>query len=635
MVGKKGRFGFREGVSRMTKGKSEEWFDPASFLLKEGEPLPQEEDHPHFILGKLLLIALAFIIAFRLTNLQIVQGNQNRYLAEGNRIRRLVTVSPRGAIVDRKSVALVSNEPGYSVELVPSDLPRKSSERDPILQSLADSTHVPLDKIKSTVTTAGLSSLDPVTVVSNVPREEALAYRVKFATLPGVRISYAPTRRYDTTFGLAHLLGYTSEMTEDDLKRHPDYALSAPIGRSGLESSYDDSLRGDVGLSEVEINANGQLQRVLETSPPKVGKTLRLTLDQGLQEEMAAALNEAMSKNGAKQAVGIAMDPRTGGILASVSLPGYDNNLFSKGISAEDYQNLSRNPDKPLLNRAVDGLYPAGSTIKPFIASAALQEGTITPATTLDTSIGVIKIGQWQFPDWKVHGTTDVKQAIAESNDIFFYALGGGWDKVSGLGVDRLRKYLHMFGFGQESGLDYSGEHSGLIPDPEWKKRVKKESWYIGDTYHMAIGQGDLLVTPVQLARALSSLVNGGNLTTPHLVDSIEDTSSNQIKAISLPTQKLSLSPDVIKTVMEGMHRTVASDTGSARTLRNLPFSSGGKTGTAQFGTEQKTHAWYIGFAPFENPEIVTVVIVEGGGEGNAISVPVASRVFSYYMSHK
>jgi penicillin-binding protein 2 len=287
------------------------------------------------------------------------------------------------------------------------------------------------------------------------------------------------------------------------------------------------------------------------------------------------------------------------------------------------------------LNRAVDGLYPAGSTIKPFVAAAALQEGTITASTRLDTSIGVIKIGQWEFPDWKVHGVTDVKQAIAESNDIFFYALGGGWDKIPGLGVDRLKKYFHIFGFGEETGVDYASDNKGLIPDPEWKKKVKKEAWYIGDTYHISIGQGDLLTTPLQLVRGLSSLINGGRLVTPHIVESTEPADSGVREPLTFPDKKITISPEVLKTVQESMRATVASDTGSARALKALPFSSAGKTGTAQFGTEEKTHAWYIGYAPYENPEIAVAVLVEGGGEGNAISVPVAGRMFSYYMSHR
>lgn len=636
MRGKKGIFGYKLGLTRLSPKPPGEWFDPASFLIKSEETLPEEDEaKPHYFLGKMMVIFAALVLILRLTNLQVTQGYENRYLAEGNRIRRQITVAPRGAIVDRTGAPLVTNKPGYSLDIIPSDLPIKKVDRQIVYEAVAKVVNLPLDAIADQINQAGLSSLDPVTIKGNLAREEALVYEIRFNNLAGVRVSYTPSRQYDMTSGLSHLIGYTSRMTEQDVKKHPDYSHTAPIGRSGLESSFDTVLRGQEGITEIEVNANGQYQRSLHDSLPKIGQTLQLTLDVGLQQEMAAALEEAMQKNGVKQSVGIAMDPHTGGILASVSLPNYDNNIFAQGMSGQDLHTINNNPDKPLLNRAVDGLYPAGSTIKPFVATAALQEGTIKPNTTLDTSIGKIKIGQWEFPDWKVHGTSDVKQAIAESNDIFFYALGGGWDKIPGLGVERLRRYYQMFGFGQETGVDYTSEQTGLVPDPEWKKKVKKESWYIGDTYHIAIGQGDLLVTPIQLARALSSIANGGNLVTPHIVASVEDPETEKIIATSFTKAKMAVSWDVLQTVRDGMHRTVDSETGSARSLHSLPFSSAGKTGTAQFGTEAKTHAWYIGYAPFDNPKIVVAVLVEGGGEGNAISVPVAGRVFQYHMSHQ
>lgn len=631
---KKGIFGYRQGLNRYVHDPKKSWVDVSLFLVHGQEPLEEEEpEKPTFSLAKGLVTLMVLLLVWRLTGLQIAEGSKNRYLAEGNRIRRQITTSPRGAIVDKKGESLVSNEAGYSLDIIPADLPKNKKERESVFQAVADVQKISPEEIQKMVMQLGLGSMEPLVLQPNLPREQALIYKVKFAQLSGVRVSFSPTRKYDSTPGLSHILGYTSRMTQSDVDKHPDYPPSSPIGRSGVESSYDTELRGSVGISEIEVNANGQYQRTLQNTPPQVGKTLRLSLDKGLQSELAAALEEAMSKNGAKQAAGIAMDPRTGGILASVSLPSYDDNLFAKGISTDEFGKLNSHPDKPLLNRVVNGVYPSGSTIKPFVAAAALQEKTITPSTKLDTSAGVIKIGQWEFPDWKVHGITDVKQAIAESNDIFFYALGGGYGQISALGVERLGKYYRNFGFGKETGLDYASDNKGLIPDPDWKKKVKKESWYIGDTYHIAIGQGDLLVTPLQLVRALSSLLNGGYLPTPHVVESVESTQDGTTKQLEFSSEKVSVSPEVMQTVREGMHQTVLA--GSARALNTLPFSSGGKTGTAQFGSEEKTHAWYIGFAPYDNPEIAVAVIVEGGGEGNAISVPVAGRVFQYYMSHK
>ncbi len=630
---KKTLFGYLESAQRVKKPSPLEWFEPGRVLVRGEEVLPSEnEDKPSFWLPRILVVLGVLILLVRLSTLQIAQGNENRYLAEGNRIRRQVTIAPRGAIIDRRGENLVSNEPGYSLEIVPSDLPLIKQDRAEVYDAVAEVVSVPADSIIKQVEQAGLGSIEPIVLKANLDREQALIYKIKFSQLAGVRVSFVPSRKYDTTAGLSHILGYTSIMSDKDIQKHPDYHRGSPIGRAGVESSYDSYLRGVPGINEIEVNASGKFQRLMQTVPPQEGKTLRLTVDKELQKEMADALKEAMDKNHVNQAVGIAMDPQTGGILASVSLPSYDNNLFSHGIKPEDYAKLSNDPNKPLLNRANDGVYPSGSTIKPFVAAAALQEKTITPGTKLDTSAGKIEIGQWVFPDWKVHGVTDVRQAIAESNDIFFYALGGGYEKIPGLGIDRMKKYLHTFGFGANTGVDYASERVGLVPDDAWKKKVKKESWYIGDTYHVAIGQGDLLVTPLQLARATSSIANGGKLVTPHVVDRIETDASGEDQTPSFSEEKLPLSSDAIKVVQEGMRRTV--EAGSARTLNDLPFTSAGKTGTAQFGTEEKTHAWYIGYAPYDNPKIVVAILVEGGGEGNAISVPVARRVFEKYLKN-
>lgn len=634
MRGKIGIFGYRQGLAHFVKGEQIGWFSPDRFLVHAEDVLVGEsEEKPQFSFGKALIILGCLTLLLRLTQLQISQGLEHRFLAEGNRIRRQITTAPRGSIVDHKGVALVTNQPGYSLEIIPSELPRTLSERNAIIDQVAEVTQIDKDELRRIFQTVALTSFDTVPITLNLDREKAIFYKLKLSQIAGIRVSFTPSRRYDPTEGLAHILGYTSQMTETDLEKHPDYYRISPIGRSGLESSYDSQLRGKVGINEMEVNANGQFQRYINNLPTQEGNTLYLSLDHTLQQEMVSSLKEAMEKNGAKQAVGIAIDPQTGGILASVSLPSYDNNAFTHGMSAEDYNRLSEDPNKPLINRAVEGVYPAGSTIKPFIASAALQEGTIKSNTILDTSVGVIEIGQWKFPDWKVHGKSNVIQAIAESNDIFFYALGGGWDIIPGLGVDRIKKYLDLFGFGRETGVDYATEQAGLLPDSDWKKRVKKESWYIGDTYHIAIGQGNLLVTPLQMARAVSAIANGGRLISPHIVAETEDLTTGKKEQVSYPEEHINLKPDVWETVRQGMVETVNSDSGSARSLKSLPFTSAGKTGTAQFGQEQKTHAWYIGYAPIEKPQIACVILVEGGGEGNAISVPVAGRIFNTYLT--
>ncbi len=464
MRGKKGIFGYTSNLGKTSDAKSLDWFDPSAYLVTSDERLPDDEtEKNHFTWAKIVLLMIVAVFLVRLTYLQITEGSIHSFLAEGNRVRRLITVAPRGAILDRKGQALVTNEPGYTLEVIPADLPRTKDARTAILQAVADITAMPLEEIVSLVSKAGLGTIEPIALQSNIDRDKALLYKVKLAASQGVRVSFIPSRKYDSTPGLGHLLGYTSRMNTRDVEKHPDYHPSSPIGRSGVESSYDAYLRGGEGINEVEINAQGEYQRLLRNIPPKEGKTLRLTLDKGLQEEMAAALREAMDKREFKQAVGV----------ASVSYPNYDNNAFANGISNEDYQRFTGDPEKPLIDRAADGLFAPGSTIKPFVAAAALQEKTISSSTRLDTSDGVIEIGPWRFPDWKKHGVTDIKEAIAQSNNIMFYALGGGWKQIPPLGADRLKRYLNLFGFGESPKSDYTVGQEGLIPDPDWKKRVK------------------------------------------------------------------------------------------------------------------------------------------------------------------
>lgn len=631
MKTRKSLFGYSGNVSVLKHHSKTDWFDTNAWLT-EGISKLQTATSPRMWIVYLLFLGLFTLFSGRLYYLQVQKGNQNRVLADGNRIRREIDVAPRGNILDAKGRHLVTNQVQYQLVIVPADLPYKRSDRETVYDRIASESGLLVGEISAKVNRAGLFSHTPVVLAERLSRDDALRYKLRLADIAGVRVSYVATRNYVTTSGLGHILGYTSRMNESDSAKYPDYPEQAPIGRVGLESSYDHVLRGQVGVTDIEVNATGQFQRIIDRVPPKIGTTLQLSLDLDLQAEMEAALREAMDKEQAKQAVGVAMDPSTGAILASVSLPSYDANLFARGITSQEFEALNSDENKPLLNRAVAGVYPAGSTIKPFVAAAALEEKTITPTTSLDTSAGVIEVAGSRFPDWKRHGVTNVGQAIAESNNIFFYALGGGYKNISPLGIDRLEKYFKLFGFSSVTGIDYAKESIGLIPTPEWKRKAKKESWYLGDTYHVSIGQESLLVTPTQMLRALASLINGGTLVTPHVVTAMQDPQTGSVNPATYPEKKLPLSASSISAVQNGMRLSVELDTGSARSLQALPFRSGGKTGTAQFDNNRRTHAWYIGYAPLDNPKIAVVVLVEGGGEGNAIAVPVAGRVFQKYL---
>lgn len=618
------------------KSDLEEYQHPSEEESKD--VLEIEEEKPNFSIFYILCFFASAVLVFRLLDLQIAQGAKNQYLAEGNRIRERSIPAPRGNIYDSTGKILVKNTPSFSLEIYPADLPRDKKEREKIYQRLQDVSQIPQDEMKNKIEKVGLFSLEPIILKENIARDEALLLEIRYKDLSGVVLAKEPVRIYDSLPGLSHILGYVGKINEEELKENSSYQLTDNIGKSGVEQSYENSLKGLDGQEQIEVDSLGRIQRILATKEPAAGNNLYLTIDADLQSETAKDLQEGMKDLNIKTGVAVALDPQTGAILASVSLPAYDNNIFVKANLSKEYDKLINDSDRPMINRSISGIYPIGSTIKPIIAVAGLEERVISENTTLDTSAGEIKIGDWTFPDWKVHGTTDVRQAIAESNDIFFYAVGGGYKNISGLGIEKLDSYLEKFGFGEKTGIDIPGEASGLIPTPQWKRKVKKEPWYIGDTYHLSIGQGDFLATPLQLVNAISAIANDGKLNQPHLALKETDSNGKLIKDYSFEAAKTDLADSYnINVVREGMREAVTS--GSARQLNDLidkegqPVESAAKTGTAQFDNNQRTHSWFTAFAPYDNPKIALVVLVEGGGEGNVVAEPIAKKILQYYFS--
>ncbi|MFH1460848.1 MAG: penicillin-binding transpeptidase domain-containing protein, partial [Patescibacteria group bacterium] len=398
------------------------------------------------------------------------------------------------------------------------------------------------------------------------------------------------------------------------------------------------------GQEQFEVDSLGKTQRLLAIKPAQPGQGLMLHLDRGLQEKLYQSLDQALKKlrasgESTRKAAALAINPKDGGIRALVSLPSFDNNLFAQGISQEELIVLKNDPNEPFLNRALAGQYPSGSIIKPLIAAAALEEKAVKPNQTIDCQGGLAIANEYNpeiiyhFPDWKAHGLTDIIKAIAESCNVFFYTIGGGYGKIDGLGINKIKEYLQDFGLGQTTGIDLPYEQIGLIPDPDWKAKAKEgEPWYLGDTYHLAIGQGDILVTPLQMALAISAIANNGTLYQPQVVDKIIDQDKDLIKDV-FPQKVRENFIDLsnLKIVQQGMRQAVL--TGSARALASLPVTAAGKTGTAQFGNQDKTHAWFVGYAPYQEPEIVIVVLIEAGGGGDQTAVPVAKEVLEWYFS--
>lgn len=617
---KKDRFNYRE-------------YHHQDATLEGVSDLPAVKPKNSFI-GYYIISSILFIVLIgRVFTLQVVESTTSQRLAEGNRIRPRIIDAPRGLILDTTGKILARNTPSFALAISPPDLPKKIEDRDELFRKISELSGLPIEYLEAEVKKYGYNSLEPVILKQNIAREEALILEQKTAELQGVEVVKKAIRDYNGVFSAGNILGYTGQVDQNDLKNHEDLRLTDEIGKTGLEAVYDTELRGEAGIENIEVDSRGRIIQIMAEKDhlePKAGGNLVLNLNADLQQKTVNYLVEGLKQASVQSGAVVVMNPQTGAILSMVTLPDYDNNLFAKGILATDYQKLINDPNKPLFNRAVSGTYPSGSIIKPLLALAALQEGTINENTAFDTP-AAIQIGEYLFPDWKDHGNTDVKRAIAESNNIFFYALGGGYEQIKGLGPERIKKYFNQFGLGSETGIDLASESAGLVPDPAWKKKAKNESWYIGDTYHESIGQGDLLVTPLQMITAISAIANGGKLYAPQLAKELQSSSGEKIKSYAPKLVRENfISSHNLNIVQQGMRLAVTE--GSARRLNTLPFAVAGKTGTAQFFNNEKTHAWFECYAPYDNPQIAIVVLLEGGGAGNEMALPVAENVLKAYF---
>ncbi|MCX6766268.1 MAG: penicillin-binding protein 2 [Candidatus Moranbacteria bacterium] len=577
---------------------------------------------------RVIVFVIFLLLGARVFYLQIARGGYYSELSRENRVRSIVIKAPRGIIYDRNGEKLVNNVPSFDLIAIPVDIPKDQNLKKQEMADIAEMFGMNSQNIEVIVGSQNESSMNPVLIKENVSQDESLIFTEKYLNLKGFALDQTAVRQYEDGPYFSSFIGYSGKISKDDLAAHPDYLMTDYIGKTGVEYSYEKNLRGVNGKQEVEVDSAGNIQKDFGVTEPVPGSDLVLGIDADLQKKLEDSLQAKLNETGTKTAAAVAIDPRNGEILAMVNLPSYDNNLFAKGISADDYQKLMSDPDKPMFNRSISGEYPPGSTFKPLVAAAALQEGTITPSTTLDCP-AAINIGSYSFPDWKTHGLTDVRKAIAESVDIFFYAVGGGWGDITGLGIDKIQQYADKFGLGRKLGIDIPGEVSGLIPTEQWKQDKLGERWYLGDDYHCAIGQGFVTVTPLQLANYIAAIANGGTVFQPHLVDSI--------KKIDGSVEKLNknfVSAANLQVVREGMRQTVLS--GTAQPLKDLPVEVAGKTGTAQFGSgNEREHGWFVSFAPYNNPTIAMAVLVEGGGEGFSTAEPVTHDVYQWYFGDR
>jgi penicillin-binding protein 2 len=627
------------------------------------------------------------VLVFQLFRLQAVQGEYYQEAADVNRFRLESENAPRGVIYDRRGYILARNMPQSTVSIIPGYLPEDPKERGDLLRKLADlldmslSGSPPTDVgdnrpslyvesepgIMDILQEAELAPYRPVPIKKGVSREVAMILEEEHLDWPGVLVQVDPVREYLYGPLTAHVLGYIGPIPEEQAEAYtargynPNQNL---VGITGVEYSFEDELRGYDGQKLIEVDVAGrEVRSVGEPRPVIPGNNLRLTLDLDLQRAAEDILTEHLRTYHKQQGVVVAMNPQTGEILAMISLPAYDNNEFTGGISAEAFQALQEDPYRPLVNHAISGMFPPGSTYKMIVASAGLEEKVIDTSTRLYCG-GILWLPNRFYPEdpslaqpfycWihhdyhGHHGSLSIVSALGKSCDIFFYQVGGGYrDRFEGLGEERIGYYAELFGMGAPTGIDLPGEAPGLVPSAKWKRVNYSESWVTGDTYNMAIGQGFVLATPLQILNTAAAIANGGTLYRPQIVREVIDGEGNIVKAFAPDViRHLPISRDNINTVRQGL-RAVVAGAGATAWAINVPgVAVAGKTGTAEFFIDRNkdgipdrdregnlpTHAWFTAFAPYENPEIALVVFVFGGGEGSGVAVPIANDILNYYF---
>ncbi|MFY9326671.1 MAG: penicillin-binding protein 2 [Georgfuchsia sp.] len=590
-----------------------------------------------------LVLACFGLLLLRFAWLQVIQHDYYKTRAEDNRIS-LVPITPnRGLIVDRNDVLLARNYSGYTIEIAPSKVANLEQTIDELSTVISiearDRKH--FKKLREEN-----RNFESVPIRTRVSDEEAARFIANRYRFPGVDIQARLFRQYPFGAFASHLLGYIGRINDKDLdkikeqEQESNYRGTDHFGKAGLEHQYEFELHGTSGVEQVEVDVSGHPVRTLARTPPISGNNLTLTIDARLQQIAEKAF-------GTRKGALVAIEPSTGGVLALVSVPNFDPNLFVDGIDTANWDLLNNSPDKPMLNRALNGTYPPGSTFKPFMALAALEYGKRKPEQAIQDP-GFFVFGGHTFRDDKKggHGSVNMYESIVESCDTYYYML------ASDMGIDKIANFMRQFGFGQKSGIDIGGESTGVLPSQEWKhnhfKRPEQQRWYAGETISIGIGQGYNAYTPIQLAQAVATLANNGVMFRPHLVKSITDTRSGHITELEpKPVRTIDLKPENIKFIKDAMIGVNKEGTG-ALAFAGAEYVSAGKTGTAQLYSLRgekytkddvkdhlRDHALFIAFAPADNPKIALAVLVENGGFGAQAAAPIARQIFDYYLLGK
>ena len=590
------------------------------------------------VVSAVIVLALIVTVLIRLYVLQVVDYEHFSTLSDSNRVRIKALPPARGLIFDRNGVVIAKNLPAYRLEII-------REQVDDIEETLTRLKHY-VDYSDQDLKRYRQSSkrrrpFESIPLRLNLNDDEVARLAVNLHKFKGVEINARLARNYPLNDFGVHALGYVSRIDLDDLSRvdEANYAGTSHIGKLGLERFYEDELHGTVGVQKVEVNAKGRTLRVLDETPPIPGNNLHLTIDSNLQKVAEKAFGDYTGSV-------VAIDPNNGEILALVSMPTFDPNLFVNGISVKDYASLRDSSSRPLFNRALSGQYPPGSTIKPFYGLAGLETSTISKNQKLYCGgYFLLPNEERKYRDWKKlgHGTVDLQDAITQSCDVYFY------DLSYRMGIDKISTFMDQFGFGRKTGIDSTGEKSGLLPSREWKKVTQSMPWFPGETLITGIGQGAFLVTPLQLANSTAALSKKGKRFRPHLVRAIEAAGSGERRIIeSLPVGNYELIKDLNwQHIRNSMVNVVHGLRGTAYPISwGMQYITAGKTGTSQIysvaqdeeydeetvSDKLRDHALFVSFAPAEDPRIAVAVIVEHGSHGGSVAAPIARKVMDAYL---
>lgn len=597
---------------------------------EKSRPVPKLE--PRIAALTVLMAVVLTAAAGRLYYLQVLKHHELSELADRNRIRIQRMPALRGLVYDDRHRPLVDTRPSFDAVMVPEDTRNLSATIEKLEKVL---NHDNIAEKLEDAEDQGRPEFEPVTVDERLEWPQVVALETHQLELPGVSLQVTPRRHYIYDSLAAHLLGYVGEVTVRDLNRLPDYRMGDEIGKFGLERSLEDTLRGDSGGQEIEVDSVGRRLRLLREIPEKPGDSVVMTIDLDLQRAAEQAI-------GNRAGALVAIDPNTGYILAMASYPAFDPNLFAGGITGASWRALANDPSHPLENRAIQGAYPPGSTFKIVDSIAGLEDRTLTPDTTYFCPGGIYYGGR-EYRCWRKqgHGNISVHRAIVESCDVFFYEVG------EHLGIDRIAAWAHALGLGKKTDIDLDNERSGTIPSSAWKQRRFHERWYPAETLSVAIGQGYVTVTPLQLADLAAEVANGGTLYKPQFVKEIDALDGTVVKSFPpIIESRVRIDPQVLEEVREGMAGVVNQPDGTAHGAKLDNVIVAGKTGTAQVVKEgqgvrlkenalpekYRDHGWFIAFAPVDHPKIAVACIIEHSGHGGSSAGPVVKAVMEKYF---